>query len=43
MTLPARCVNEMDSKKLIEYFEHGKKSYNELQNERFVDKTKRYL
>ena len=30
----------MDSKKLIEYFEHGEKTYIEFRNERFVDKTK---
>ena len=35
-----QCVNETDSKKLLEYFEHGKKIYIEFRNERFVDKTK---
>ena len=33
-------ANETDSKKLLEYFEHGEKSYIEFCNERFVDKTK---
>ena len=35
-----QCVNDMESKKLLEYFEHGEKSYVELRNEIFVDKTK---
>ena len=35
-----QCVNETDSSKLLEYFEHGKKTYIEFRNERFVGKTK---
>ena len=35
-----QCVNETDSKKLLEYFEHGEKTYIEFRNERFLDKTK---
>ena len=35
-----QCVNGMESKKLLEYFEHGEKSYVEFRNEIFVDKTK---
>ena len=35
-----QCVNETDSKKLLEYFKHGEKAYIEFRNERFVDKTK---
>ena len=35
-----QCVNETDSKKLLEHFEHGEKTYIEFRNERFADKTK---
>ena len=34
------CVDETDSKKLLEYFEHGEKTCIEFRNERFVDKKK---
>ena len=34
--LTGQGVNETDSKKLLEYFEHGEKSYIKFCNERFV-------
>lgn len=35
-----KCVHEMDSKKLLEYFKHGEKSYIEFRNETFLGETK---
>ena len=35
-----QCVNKMDSKKLLESFKYGEKSYTEFCIKRLVDKTK---
>ena len=36
------CVNEMNCKNLLEYFEHGEKSHTKFRNERFVVKAKSF-